>query len=585
MSVSGAIRGVMLVCVIGLSCLYGTSPGGAQNMVGNRVTICSTSDRAFAPLAGTLLYFDDHVFRVFTTAGQLEFKRPDFETCRPPSTPDPPQCPAGQVAGASGCACPASQTMSNGRCVAPPPVVVVPDPARLATCKNFEELAVQGSGTVGLGVMPWLIQGFANVSGFQVSRSDDNKNDLRLYQLQSANPNAKCFRVTVRSTGSETALSAITDRRAQIGMSSREFTDREIGLLAQAANLGSVERSQIEHVVALDAVGIVVNKHNPVDALGLCQIANIFAGKIRDWRDLGGRSGPIRVHVRTGTSGTFETFESLVMKTCHLDLATSPQHTSYPDLLQAVAADETSIGFAPATLLTGEVKALRLKESCGIEQDITSFNVKTEDFPLARRLYVFTPFPLQGYARQFENFLAADERADDLLSSPPAIDGDADRSEGRSGAFDQKIEAMPDNHTNSLETRETRADRDSLGKFRDIAARGRRLSITYRFSLGSYQLDTKARQDIQRLARYLQNMRPRPTVLLVGFTDDVGSVSTNRELAMKRADVVRNALVAIAPADANVIRADGLGKILPVTCNDTELGRAKNRRVEVFLVP
>src|SRR5260370_32993701 len=136
---------------------------------------------------------------------------------------------------------------------------------------------------------------------------------------------------------------------------------------------------------------------SPIDAIGLCQIAQVVAGKIRDWRELGGRPGPINVHVRTGTSGPFETFEKEVMKTCGADLAAAPSHGTYPDLLRAVASDEASIGFAPAALVSGSVKALRLKGSAGIEQAATSFTVKTADYPLARRLYIFPPFPLKRY--------------------------------------------------------------------------------------------------------------------------------------------------------------------------------------------
>jgi ABC-type phosphate transport system substrate-binding protein len=165
--------------------------------------------------------------------------------------------------------------------------------------------------------MPSLIQVFANVNGFDVTRSDDDKNDVRLYQLRKANPDAPCFRITVRSTGSDTAKDGITDKVAQIGMSSRDYTEGEIQVRAKAANLEPIDRSQIEHVVGLDAVGIVVNRHNPLDSIGLCRLAKVFAGKIRHWRELGGRSGPINVHVRTGTSGTFETFQNLVAPTDH----------------------------------------------------------------------------------------------------------------------------------------------------------------------------------------------------------------------------------------------------------------------------
>jgi hypothetical protein len=88
---------------------------------------------------------------------------------------------------------PSSQTMSNGRCVAPPPVIAVTETGQLTPCKNFEEITVQGSSTVGLGVMPSLIQGFANVNGLQVARNTDDKNETRLYQLRAANPDARCF--------------------------------------------------------------------------------------------------------------------------------------------------------------------------------------------------------------------------------------------------------------------------------------------------------------------------------------------------------------------------------------------------------
>src|SRR5260370_28096991 len=121
--------------------------------------------------------------------------------------------------------------------------------------------------------MPFLIQGFANVKGLQVAGNADDRNKTRLYQLRAANPDARCFRITVRSTGSETAKDGITDKVAQIGMSSRDYTDDEIRVLANAARLEPFELSQIEHLLALDAIGIVVNQRNPLDSIGLCQMA------------------------------------------------------------------------------------------------------------------------------------------------------------------------------------------------------------------------------------------------------------------------------------------------------------------------
>jgi phosphate transport system substrate-binding protein len=142
-----------------------------------------------------------------------------------------------------------------------------------------------------------------------------------------------------------------------------------------------------------------------------------------------------------------------------------------------------------------------------------------------------------------------------------------------------------DDHARSEHLRETDADPSARRKFAEMAAQTERLSITYRFAPGSEELDTKARQDIQRLARYLQKKPTQSQVLLAGFTDNIGSLSDNLELAWKRADAVRRELVALgAQRYARDVQVEGFGKVLPVACNETELGRQKNRRVEVFLV-
>jgi phosphate transport system substrate-binding protein len=282
----------------------------------------------------------------------------------------------------------------------------------------------------------------------------------------------------VRSTGSDTAKDAIVDKAAQIGMSSRIYTDNEIQVLTRAAGNAPAARSEIEQVVALDAVVIVVNKQNPVVSLGLCQIAEIFAGRIRDWREVGGRPGAINLQVRLGPSGTFETFQALVMKACGVELAQTIafSHGSYAALLAAVAADEKSIGFAPEALVAANVNPLRLRGGCGIEQTASAFSIKTEDYPLARRLFIFTPYPLEGYARRLLNFIKADDRADDALSLPlPEPGGD----EASHAATDQKIETAWDNHAISEHLHET--DADPLARRRRIVSHpARRNSIPRR---------------------------------------------------------------------------------------------------------
>jgi PBP superfamily domain len=237
--------------------------------------------------------------------------------------------------------------------------------------------------------MPFLIQSFANASGMRVSRSSDAQGQTRTYQLQGAEFDAACFRITVRSTGSDTEGcdrgQGCTDRHVVADL----HRQRDSG-----ARQGGRKRAdctqRIEQVVALAAVVIVVNKQNPVASLGLCQIAEIFAGRIRDWREVGDRPGVINLQVRLGPSGTFETFQALVLNACGVELARTIafSYGSYAALLAAVVADENSIGFAPEALIGAKVNPLRLRSGCGIEQTASAFSIKTEDYPLARRLFI-----------------------------------------------------------------------------------------------------------------------------------------------------------------------------------------------------
>jgi phosphate transport system substrate-binding protein len=111
-----------------------------------------------------------------------------------------------------------------------------------------------------------------------------------------------------------------------------------------------------------------------------------------------------------------------------------------------------------------------------------------------------------------------------------------------------------------------------------------RLSISFRFRFNSTTLDTRAVQDLHRLADYLTFAARDSKILLVGFTDSAGDAQANAALGLNRAKAVAGALEAIG-IKADRIGTKGAGELMPVACNDSELGQGKNRRVEVWLLP
>jgi outer membrane protein OmpA-like peptidoglycan-associated protein len=101
------------------------------------------------------------------------------------------------------------------------------------------------------------------------------------------------------------------------------------------------------------------------------------------------------------------------------------------------------------------------------------------------------------------------------------------------------------------------------------------------FDTGKYTLRAGAREKLARVAGILAG-HPGLQLQVEGYTDSVGSDSSNQQLSEHRAASVRDYLTG-AGIPANSVTAKGLGKTLPVATNDTAAGRQQNRRVELVV--
>ena len=101
------------------------------------------------------------------------------------------------------------------------------------------------------------------------------------------------------------------------------------------------------------------------------------------------------------------------------------------------------------------------------------------------------------------------------------------------------------------------------------------------FDSGQAVIKPNFRTSLDNFAQSLQQ-NPSSTVTIIGHTDSTGSPSVNEPLSLQRADATRDYLVSRGVA-SNRFSIDGRGSREPVASNDTEAGRARNRRVEIFL--
>jgi outer membrane protein OmpA-like peptidoglycan-associated protein len=100
------------------------------------------------------------------------------------------------------------------------------------------------------------------------------------------------------------------------------------------------------------------------------------------------------------------------------------------------------------------------------------------------------------------------------------------------------------------------------------------------FESGSATIDPESNPRMDRVVEYMTH-RPHVRVRIAGHTDNVGDARRNQALSEARAEAVRSYLVAHG-IDASRVEAIGYGDAQPVASNDTDEGRARNRRIEAI---
>ena len=161
--------------------------------------------------------------------------------------------------------------------------------------------------------------------------------------FMNANPDVT---FTYNPTGSGSGITAAQEGRCDIGLASRALKDSE------------KEKGLTETVLAYDGIALVVHPDNKVDDLSLEQIADIYTGKITNWKDVGGADAEIVLIGREAGSGTRDGFESIT------DTKGACQYrqelTATGDVITTVSQNPGAIGYASLSAVKDTIKALRV---------------------------------------------------------------------------------------------------------------------------------------------------------------------------------------------------------------------------------
>lgn len=203
--------------------------------------------------------------------------------------------------------------------------------------------------------------------------------------------------VTISGTGSGNGIKALRDNMTDVAMSSRDLKAKEV------KDFESHGMKPSKFVIAHDAIIPVVSPKNAVAGLTLDELQQIFEGKIKNWKEVGGDDARIVVVGRDTSSGTFESWQELVMKKARVSPRALLQSSS-GGVVQAVSHNPYAIGYIGVGYLDRQIKGLSIND---VKPTIDS--AKNGTWPISRELYLFTAKTPDGETKQLIDYAMSSE--------------------------------------------------------------------------------------------------------------------------------------------------------------------------------
>jgi len=269
--------------------------------------------------------------------------------------------------------------------------------------------------TITLMVMAGILTGgfctkeaSAKNNSLQIKGSDTMVNLVQAWAEEFMKKNPDSF-VAVTGGGSGTGFAALVGGSCDLAMSSRQIKPREIGL-AEAKGVHPKELT-----VALDGLAVVVSPKNPVSKLTIDQLAGIFTGRIKNWKEVGGPDLKIVILSREVNSGTHVYFKEHVLR--QQDPKSKEEYSPEALLLPSsqaiadeVAQNSGAIGYYGMGYISKNQKAISVAKDASAEYVYpTTGNVLDGKYPISRPLFIYTKGEAQGDVKKFVDFLLSDE--------------------------------------------------------------------------------------------------------------------------------------------------------------------------------
>ncbi|HXO42953.1 MAG TPA: substrate-binding domain-containing protein, partial [Thermoanaerobaculia bacterium] len=323
-------------------------------------------------------------------------------------------------------------------------------------------------------------------------------------------------------------------------------------------------------VIGYDGIAVVVHPGNPVSELTVAQLSDLFTGKLRNWREVGGPDLPVHLISRPSYSGTFSFFRDKVLRRGNdkgsEDYAPGAEFIEENGaILEKVEREPGAISYVGIGWVTPAVKTLGVAPKSGQPAVRASVaTVRTGAYPIYRPLLMYSRGEPRGPAREMLAF---------ILSS----DGQKVVAKNDFVPTDSPVALAPETAAQSA-GRAAAAGANAQGSA--AAASAPPEVVRVQFPKGA-TLTEAAKASLAALAVSVRGGGNH--LLVVGHADLRGSRAVNARLALARAKAVASYLEEEG-VPQNAIEVAGKGAEEPIGSNQSGAGRGANRRVDVTVL-
>jgi len=404
-------------------------------------------------------------------------------------------------------------------------------------------------------LIPSLIRGFFEMSGIKnVSQQIDKQNTvIMIGQLKNQD-----YQFNIEAVQTKQA-----DNWLKYGKCDILVSGYQLLLSGASETLTKTEETELvpnQYLIALDGIVAMVHPTNPIQFLTIQEIQEIFSGKVKQW-SFSEESKEIHIYTPETTSDLYHVFQEEFLE--GKPIKATKEFEDLDALSRHLHKDPYGIGLCSMPFIyDNQPLAIADHEIDPVRPGY--FSVSIDSYLMIRKIYLNTILVSAAeYTLPFVNFVQS-SKGQEIVK--------------QCGYVDCTVKALGSRR----ELWQKPFNKPVFDKLVKITRQSQKLSTNFYFESNACQLTSESSQKLKQLITWLRRKNGMLKIYVVGYSDSRGSYRQNCLVALKRAETVaREMKISGIYVDEIVTACEEF----PIASNQTETGRLKNRRVEIWVQP